>query len=498
MTFQERVDKLSDWANPIVVKELRQAVRSRSLVGTITLFLVLQIVCVGVVLATTALETAVSGSPALVSAGRTMFQSLFVVLLLATMLMVPAMTSMRFASENQKDNVDLLFITAISRSAIIRGKLWAACVLTLVIFSTCLPFMAFSYMLRGIDLPSIFITLLFAYVVSVMVNQMAILAGALSTNKILRGVMGFVFAIFAIYGLGSGGMMGVMWVQEGIGSRLGTWDFWLSVLLFLGVVASGTALIHVTSISAITPPALNRALPVRITVVALWLAWLVVAVVMAITAQQPEMLLAWGIPSLVIIGLMFFPAISEREGLSLRVRKSIPRQAWGRRLAFLFYNGPAGGVQLCEWMAFITIAICLCFGVWADNASGFGSDDLLDASLIMSSFACYVLDYGLIALMLKRGWLARMNVNAGTLALILMGLVPAIMMLILATTPNVDWNDLGPLQLGNVLAVWDKEYREMHLIFSAGLALLLLIINSPWFRAQLASFRHPDDEPARL
>ena len=44
------LDRIDDWINPIVIKELRQAVKSRMVVSILMLFLALQLFIVGVYL----------------------------------------------------------------------------------------------------------------------------------------------------------------------------------------------------------------------------------------------------------------------------------------------------------------------------------------------------------------------------------------------------------------------------------------------------------------
>jgi hypothetical protein len=51
------------------------------------------------------------------------------------------------------------FITTIRGRAVIRGKMLAAAIVTLLIYSACMPFMTFTYLLRGVDLPTTFFLL---------------------------------------------------------------------------------------------------------------------------------------------------------------------------------------------------------------------------------------------------------------------------------------------------------------------------------------------------
>src|SRR5205823_4778714 len=77
------------------------------------------------------------------------------ILLFTCLLFIPAYTGIRLAAERSDINVDLLFISTLRPRAIVRGKFVAALVLAVLIFSACTPFMTFSYLLRGLDVPSV-------------------------------------------------------------------------------------------------------------------------------------------------------------------------------------------------------------------------------------------------------------------------------------------------------------------------------------------------------
>ena len=78
---------------------------------------------------------------------------------------VPLYAGVRLSLERNDANIDLLFVTTITPGAIIRGKYLTAMALTLLIFSACMPFITFTYLLRGIDLPTIFYCLAVGFLV---------------------------------------------------------------------------------------------------------------------------------------------------------------------------------------------------------------------------------------------------------------------------------------------------------------------------------------------
>ena len=81
------------------------------------------------------------------------------ILMFTCMIFVPLYSGGRMSLERSNADMDLLYVTTLSPGAIVRGKYLTATALTLLIFSASMPFMILTYLLRGIDLPSIFFVL---------------------------------------------------------------------------------------------------------------------------------------------------------------------------------------------------------------------------------------------------------------------------------------------------------------------------------------------------
>ena len=92
--------------NPIVIKELRQAVQGKFLAAVLLIFLGIQLLTVGLFLT----NESVSWS---FDAGRNIFKTLASMLLVICLILVPAYTGLRLAIERSDANVDLLFITTL-------------------------------------------------------------------------------------------------------------------------------------------------------------------------------------------------------------------------------------------------------------------------------------------------------------------------------------------------------------------------------------------------
>ena len=111
-------------------------------------------------------------------------------LVVTCMVFVPLYAAVRLTMERNDSNIDLLFITTIAPAAIIRGKFWSAVALTALIYSASMPFLTFTYLLRGIDLPSIFFALGTAFVLTTVLIMLAIFVGSVPGGLLLRILLG--------------------------------------------------------------------------------------------------------------------------------------------------------------------------------------------------------------------------------------------------------------------------------------------------------------------
>src|SRR5262249_27082793 len=159
--------------NPIVVKELRQAVRSWAVTGMLLLFLIVLFVASVAFLAMGSLDQDTA-------LGSEMFSAFTVILALASVLFIPLYMGIRVASERQENNPDLFYISTLSPARIIRGKFLCGVYMAVLFFSACMPFMAFTNLLRGVDLPTIFFILFCLFLVVCAANMIAIFLGCVS------------------------------------------------------------------------------------------------------------------------------------------------------------------------------------------------------------------------------------------------------------------------------------------------------------------------------
>lgn len=200
--------------NPIVVKELRQAVRSQTLVGGLLGHLAI-------------LFTIVTGT--LLTAGQISTDSrlgpqvldlVTAALLLAVLLVIPAYLGVRTARELDRENLDLMMITTLKSDQIMNGKVLSGLILAGLFCCASLPFLAVANLLRGVDWISIAAVLGVALILGLLAMEGALFAACLPWPLWARALFGF-FGMLA--GLPAFGMIaaGVLPMARLRGAR--TW-----------------------------------------------------------------------------------------------------------------------------------------------------------------------------------------------------------------------------------------------------------------------------------
>lgn len=472
---------VDDHINPIVVKELRQAVRSRFIMVVINLLLMIELVIVaGFLLGSTGSDY---------SLGRNVFTALHLLLLTTAVIFVPAYVGVRFAAERSAQNVDLMFTTTISPLSIIWGKFLSGLIVSALLFSTAGPFMVLTYMLRGIDVPSILLILGMDFLAVLAAIQFAILVMSGSKTVVARGGMLVLCMIvfgYLIVGAGAASM-GLMF---GYGS--GWWNepyAWLYIVGYLLLNLIYHIGMMLASAAVVSPPTSNRAVGLRTFLFVSWILSGVLCLLTSAFTMDTEWALAWGMSSASISCVILLVAISERDRWGPRVLMMIPRNPIKRFIAFFFYSGSAGGVLLSMFMILVSLGITL-----------FMFDDYHDEVMAMLTFCLYFAAYCLSSVFIVRyltGGLVKTEATAAiTLLLLALGCMgPALIAFFI--DPMGRW-DRGVLwRIGNPFGgmMGNSNDEDTFLIIGLLWALTMFVMCAPWMLGQLREFRRPPTKP---
>jgi hypothetical protein len=471
----------NDRINPIVVKELRQAVQSRFVIATLLTLLAVQLAAIGIYI------LASGASLFDFDAGRQSFITLFTILQVIGIVFVPLYTGARLAAERSDINVDLLFITTITPRSVIAGKMFAATTLTALIYSACTPFMAFTYFLRGVDLPSIFVSLGIGFVAVMACAQVAVFIACMPVNRMFKIVFGLIaLNIFGVVLFGT--VLGANEIlRRGVTGR----EFWQGITIWAIEVSFLIGLFFVMSVALIKPVAANRALPVRLYITAAWLLVGAAALIYSSIEDHSWPVVLWVVMFEIIFALALFTAVSEREEPGRRVRRSIPVFLPGRAAAFFFFSGAANGVAWASVMIVLTLATAW---VWAKSFPSHSSlGDLVESAKWMGGVCLYFFCYAMTGAVLRRFFFSGARAELTWLfsaALLILGMCAPIMTGYLLFYDEPWWAESAPAwMVGNPFAWDNKGHRVLYATVAGVWAALVMVISLPWFIERARRFR---------
>ncbi len=409
--------RLDDALNPIVVKELRQAVRGRFLSGILIFFLALQLATLGLFTLSKGISSVdlVGGD----SYGQEVFAILAGILFFAAVFCVPIAAAVRIYAERAGDQMALFFVSTLAPHRIIAGKLASNLTLSLLLFAACMPYLSFTYYLRGIDLPSIFIGLTMGLLASAAAIQGAILLASLPVSRLLRVLVGLAGLIGLIILFASSLGMAIAMTESGAGSKLATWGFWGAVLVIVGGGALLCGLAFFLSVAVVTHAAANRARPVRLYALVAWLASAAAVAYACYVHSERSVVETWLHVTVTLLACSLLAAICARDRMSVRVRGEVPRSGRRRLAAFFLFSGSANGIAFSASLMALTLAAGKAFERQLGRAAVIEVDEL-------AGFCGYALAYALSAVLLQRHGFQRWFKRRQTWVLALVLIVPLV------------------------------------------------------------------------
>ncbi len=383
------INKLDDWINPIVVKEIRQYLNGRSIIPLIVFTLLLELGAMTVFM--------MSQIDTIQGRGQEFFSTVMVVLTLACILGVAFPCAGRISRERKVDSMDLIYTTVLSPYRIVSGKLFSGLAMVTLLISLCLPFMCVSYYLRGIDLPTILITTYFLLLFMVPTIQGMVLFGVLCSSVVYRVILLIVGGNILFSALG--GLFSSIFVHGRLsGFHLGMGSPWLLVFWTTFIVLVVSAGLYVLSVAAISHVTANRSMPIRVYLAATWLVTLLICIMVSLFyAGKLRDIDIWAIPVSYVLVIHAICAISERDEQSRRVLRSVPRGRFRQLCFFLFSSGSGNGLVFSTF--FLGITYVFYFLLEGKNIHDFLYKN--NAAAISAGIAMYAIAYGAITLGIK-------------------------------------------------------------------------------------------------
>ncbi len=187
--------RLADRVNPIVVKEIRQGLRTRVFW---IFFALMLLACLIISLIAFATADGVGKD------GRYYFIAYYVCLSLVQFFVIPYSAYRSMSREREEETWVLLTLTGIGPHRILRGKMGSFMLQGLIYASAAAPFLLFSYYLNGIDLPTIVLAVIAGATYQLFLTSVAVSAATLAEARVVRALLHFLVLGFLSWGLITG------------------------------------------------------------------------------------------------------------------------------------------------------------------------------------------------------------------------------------------------------------------------------------------------------
>jgi hypothetical protein len=361
----QKAERIAEFLNPILVKECRQALKSKQFVITFSLVLLLSWLwsIAGIAMLGPGVYYSFDGPE--------MFYGYYFILAFPLLVIVPYGAFRSLAGEREDRTFELLSITTLKPRQIISGKLASAVVQMLVYLSAVSPCLMFTYMLRGIDVLSIVFILLYVCAGSLAFSLAALLLATVSRERhwqTVLSVLVIVGLVFA-FGLSCGACYELL--REGSFPIEERW-FWIVHATAATAYLSYFALFYCAAAAQLTFASDNRSTALRICMVAqhvLLAGW--VAFGIWLDRSEAGFLHIGGPLGAALIAIAIHWSVmgmfmtGESPHLSPRVQRSLPKTSAGRAFLTWFFPGPGTGYvfALANTAAAILMAL-FAMGLW--------------------------------------------------------------------------------------------------------------------------------------
>jgi hypothetical protein len=350
--IEQRLERWGEQLNPILVKEARQALKSKQFTFTFTMMLVAAWMW--------SVAGIVSKMPDIyyAPAGMTMLMGYYFILAVPLLLIVPFSAFRSLAAEREDLTYELLSISTLSSRQIVTGKLGSAILQMLVYYSALAPCIAFTYLLRGVDIVSLALLLVYTFCLSVLLCCSGLVFAGLSRSRQWQSLVSVLLLL---------GLIGVcvIWAVMIVSLRfsgltelqLDNVDFWI------GQAAIATAFLTYVAILVLVASAQNsfasdnRSTRIRIAIFVqtiLLVGWSTYGWFREPTPGYlffiaTGAMLHWGVYGILMSG--------ESAQLSPRVRRSLPMSFMGR--TFLTWFNPGSGTGYVFAVSHVIVLMAL-------------------------------------------------------------------------------------------------------------------------------------------
>lgn len=376
---------ISDHLNPIVVKEIRQSLKSRQF--TISFGLTILAAVGWTIIAVSLMVPRLYYLPG----GRALLLGFFFILAVPLLVIIPFSAFRSLTSESEDGTYELLSISALSSTQIIYGKMASASVQILLYLSALAPCIMLTYLLRGLGLGTIAFVLGITVAISLLETALSLALASVSVSRLVQNGVTVLFLIALL-------VIGIFWLtvassvlaQSAIDDQLLL--FAMGFLSGLTLVGMLIALLLRAAAAAIDFPSSDSSTPVRQRLfffVALCMFWLAFGVV---AWRDLTGLAAATLPITILLAFSGALVTGERGVISPRTQRQLPKTFIGRTFFTFLY--PGAGLGYVFHVALFSAWCTMVMGMELYYESEFACElrDFAVSSLAVVCF-CYIAIY---------------------------------------------------------------------------------------------------------
>lgn len=343
--------RADDRLNPILVKEVRQALRGRYFRNLFWLTVVLA-TGIGVFMIFVA---NVDGN--LDELGPNFFTATFGVLSFAVHTFVPFWAFQSMGAEWEENTYDLLVISDLRPRQMVLGKVLAASVQGLLYYSAFTPFLVSTFLMGGVDILAIALLIGLSLLASTTLSFIAVALSTLGKTKIVRAGLAMLLAGALLPVSGGAIGFGTLLVQES--SVMRDPDFLLALALFATALPLVSLFAFAIGCARLAHEEENRSTPLRILTTAITvvsLGWSVYTYGFAYRGDS-EWFAVLSSVGLVAASAAYLFFVTEVEPFGRRVAQQVPRSTTLALLALPWLPGGGRGIVLVLAHAVLSVLV---------------------------------------------------------------------------------------------------------------------------------------------
>ncbi len=479
------IESASEWFSSILVKEVRQSLKSRFFVWPFFSLLVVVLIWALGAIGISAYENNLN------QVGPVLLCGFFDILGFPLCIIIPYAAFRSLVHEFEDGTLQLVSITTLKPYQIISGKLVSALLQIVIYLSILAPCIVFTYLLRGVDIIQIMLALGAAVAGSICLCVIALFLASASRHRavgifaslVLLALLIWLFCLWCVLSYGITHELDASWLQNP--------EIQCVIYAFVAFIVTWALVMFTAACANISFPTENRSTLIRVALLiqhTVFLGWFL-SMTTTISRIGDEfvyttiifMLFHW-----LIIGTMM---CCVADGLSRKVRRGLPKTVFGKVFFSLLQPGPGRGYLFALgnlWTGVIFIGLVLATTDWLPDffAVNIPGSQLEDTLIFLLINAIYFTFY-LTVLYLFLNAMPRVRAKTGPMfgLLVVILFVPLVMLALplLQLVINPGFNDYSMAHFLNgiytaVEFVEDDPFARVSVIVvSAGTMCLCLL-----------------------